>query len=871
MQIEKYVHITKTPTGALVSFAGQVCLIISHYEGSDSYFWRASPMFLKLTTGANAFSVPQSYTPHSSMAQAVADGLTKLDELGAFYGVIDMPEDTHGQVDEAVDRESPKYHHSQANRLHAELGVNGYAGSLADRLEHHKNQYEKLTGKKVDFSKTNKKWGLRDGLGEEVDDAEVEAMLAESFVVRKTEKKRGVKSRTMISAAAVLGRAAELAKEAGEKSGPKWVKMAHKEYSTIKAEEVEELTEGSGSKEKQKTPFRDINSPEYKAAAQKQKEQMAKDAAAKPGQALLSKIKSEEFVQYEDAIVDGLASIKEDCRAEALSMCDSLLEAQQLAGELFEDISEEYMLNELSKATLKSYYNKAHASFNNAARSLKDDEWYDHGGKEFTHADGTPVAKGRTPEQKTHSKAVIQKRLGGMSKAYRKADEAVEEITELSKATLGSYAKKANDEYSEIDDEDKSWRRGSGVDKALDKMTDGKRVGLLHNQAAQARFSASNGLKNAEKHRETFIRSVNRKMNEGFAMDDIAVGGTVIYKTLKGDHKMSKVRNKGNGFALHLQDGSTIQNHAVRSTDASDWNQFKDLKEEVLDETVNADHYNATSEPSQFGGFRPKVVHKKKGTTMYLGQHGYKTKAAAAAGAKAYLDAYEKIGDMAASRAAHAHAKNHPDSLDEEVLDEALDESLVPDRMKGKQKPYVSADGKGGYEVLGNTGQTKASFNRATHGKDAHAMAQKHLKSKYDEYMNEEVLDEATRPLSGDAYWKAKEVESKEEYLKAQRKALGLPEPVKRGRGKPTNIDRDLLKTRAHSNVEAGKRPTAGFDRNEKIHFVRHLKDHPDFAEKHVSKAGRPTGTTKVASQQQALVKKKQDTAFSMWAGLGKK
>jgi len=73
-----------------------------------------------------------------------------------------------------------------------------------------------------------------------------------------------------------------------------------------------------------------------------------------------------------------------------------------------------------------------------------------------------------------------------------------------------------------------------------------------------------------------------------------------------------------------------------------------------------------------------------------------------------------------------------------------LKESTVPDRMKGKQKPYVSGDGKGGYEVLGNTGQTKATFNRATHGKDAHAAAQKHLKSKYNEYMNEETLDEAS-------------------------------------------------------------------------------------------------------------------------------
>lgn len=516
MQIEKYVHITKTPNGALVSFAGQVCLIIVGSPDSEMFFWRASPMFLKLTTGANAFSVPQSYTPHSSMAQAVADGLTKLDELGAFYGVIDMPEDT-------------------------------YVG------EH---------------------------LTEETEE-DVEAMLAESFVVRKTEKKRGVKSRTMISAAAVLGRAAELAKEAGEKSGPKWIKMAHKEYSTIKAE-------------------------------------------------------SEEFVQYEDAIIDGLASIKEDCRAEALSMCDSLLEAQQLAAELFEDISEEYLLNELSKATLGSYAKKS-----NVARTYEPNDYI--------------------------------------------ADN-----------------------------------RGTGVMRALDKLA-GKKAGPLKGKAITAHWSAaSSGVTadKANKDRASFEKAVDKL-----------------------------------------------------------------TKEEV----------------------------------------------------------------------------------------EALDESLVPDRMKGKQKPYVSADGKGGYEVLGNTGQTKASFNRATHGKDAHAMAQKHLKSKYDEYMNEEVLDEATRPLSGDAYWKAKEVESKEEYLKAQRKALGLPEPVKRGRGKPTNIDRDLLKTRAHSNVEAGKRPTAGFDRNEKIHFVRHLKDHPDFAEKHVSKAGRPTGTTKVASQQQALVKKKQDTAFSMWAGLGKK
>ena len=71
-------------------------------------------------------------------------------------------------------------------------------------------------------------------------------------------------------------------------------------------------------------------------------------------------------------------------------------------------------------------------------------------------------------------------------------------------------------------------------------------------------------------------------------------------------------------------------------------------------------------------------------------------------------------------------------------------ESVTPPHMQGKQKPYVSSDGKGNYEVLGNRGHTKATFTRAEHGKDAQSKAQAHLRSKYDEYMKEEVeeLDE---------------------------------------------------------------------------------------------------------------------------------
>lgn len=70
-------------------------------------------------------------------------------------------------------------------------------------------------------------------------------------------------------------------------------------------------------------------------------------------------------------------------------------------------------------------------------------------------------------------------------------------------------------------------------------------------------------------------------------------------------------------------------------------------------------------------------------------------------------------------------------------------EGVVPAHMQGKQKPYVSSDGKGNFEVLGNRGQTKATFHRKEHGSNAQKMAQAHLKAKYDEYMKEEVeLDE---------------------------------------------------------------------------------------------------------------------------------
>jgi len=550
MQIEKHISITRVPNGAIVSFGGQVCLTVSKLF-ENAYAWRASPVFAKLTYGANSFSeVPSSYEMYETMADAVAGGLVALDEMNAFYGVVDIPEDS--TLDESAE----------------EFDVENELQSLS-----------------------------------------------ESFVVRKITATRSNPERTMVSAFAVIQRARELAKEAGVKHSQDFMKAAHADIiSRMKAESVEELEEGSVSKDKQKTPYRNINSPGYKAAAERQKALMVKDSASRPGKELLSKMKAEEFVQYEDAVADALAYIKEDCRAEAMENSDSLIEAHQLSQELFEDIVEEY-LNELSNVTLASYKKKA-----------------------------------------------------------------------------GEYA--------------------SAADKAA---------------------------------------------NVSFKAGDTALG----------QRWQNRANKKFGGI--------------IKATNKQFDNDAKNEEVEELDEA--------------------RLAQPLKG-------HAYHKKSEAELN---YI-----IKD--AGQAAHA---NKGGSAEGKYLDQMNDAATV-------------------------------LYYRKKGGKQVH-----------------EKLDEAA--LSGEAYWKAKEAESKEEYLKAQRKALGIAEPVKRGRGKPTLIDRDSLRTRAHSNIEAGKRPTAGFDRNEKIHFVRHLKNHPDFADHHVSHAGRPTGTTNAAKEQKDLTKKKQDTAFSMWAGLGKR
>ena len=84
----------------------------------------------------------------------------------------------------------------------------------------------------------------------------------------------------------------------------------HKVIRSKQSNEEVELDEGSGPKEKQKTPFRNINGPEYKAAADKQRQQMAKDKAAEPGKKMMAKPMKEDAVPNEYTFADYLEAAR---------------------------------------------------------------------------------------------------------------------------------------------------------------------------------------------------------------------------------------------------------------------------------------------------------------------------------------------------------------------------------------------------------------------------------------------------------------------------------------------------------------------------------------------------------------------------------
>ena len=105
-----------------------------------------------------------------------------------------------------------------------------------------------------------------------------------------------------------------------EKGGDDW-KVSHKDLEKEKERNISGSqglaalkaklgqVEGSGPKEKQKTPYRDINSPEYRKAADAQKAKMAADKKAEPGKELAKKIDQKKTNESEITDIRKLAGL----------------------------------------------------------------------------------------------------------------------------------------------------------------------------------------------------------------------------------------------------------------------------------------------------------------------------------------------------------------------------------------------------------------------------------------------------------------------------------------------------------------------------------------------------------------------------------
>lgn len=160
--------------------------------------------------------------------------------------------------------------------------------------------------------------------------------------------------------------------------------------------------------------------------------------------------------------------------------------------------------------------------------------------------------------------------------------------------------------------------------------------------------------------RNMFSEGVNYEMIDGKARVYIKHNKPVVtpaeIRTIKG--QLPKKPGKVWSFDTHGRDS---EGH--RYVD------FALVREEYdLEEDIDAKDYHATSEKSfETGGYRPKVVHKAKGTAMpfrarvHLSSHSYKTPEHAKAHAQAYLDAYSRLGMHAAERAGHDFASKNKD------------------------------------------------------------------------------------------------------------------------------------------------------------------------------------------------------------------
>jgi len=179
-QIHKYLHLNKQANGNVeVMYAGQPCLIVS--EGLMGSIWRINPVFAKLVYGANVWEdIPQCMAGLDTTEDAIAEGLTKLYDLGAFQKEYDFPEDTYAATMKDI-QESAKTHSlsKSANIFEASVMYKKLVRELQDFVtERDNDRSEYATNQKLTPNTGTKKIKIKNSAGQVVSthDSESEAM-----------------------------------------------------------------------------------------------------------------------------------------------------------------------------------------------------------------------------------------------------------------------------------------------------------------------------------------------------------------------------------------------------------------------------------------------------------------------------------------------------------------------------------------------------------------------------------------------------------------------------------------------------------------------------------------------------------------------
>jgi len=179
-QIHKYLHLNKQANGNVeVMYAGQPCLIVS--EGLMGSIWRINPVFAKLVYGANVWEdIPQCMAGLDTTEDAIAEGLTKLYDLGAFQKEYDFPEDTYAATMKEIQESAKTYSLVKtANLFEAYVMYKSLLQGLQGFVSERENDRSEFTAnQKLTPTTGTKKIKIKNSAGQVVSthDTETEAM-----------------------------------------------------------------------------------------------------------------------------------------------------------------------------------------------------------------------------------------------------------------------------------------------------------------------------------------------------------------------------------------------------------------------------------------------------------------------------------------------------------------------------------------------------------------------------------------------------------------------------------------------------------------------------------------------------------------------